>query len=38
MPTPAHVYRALRQVAGLADAPALLPFAINIDGPDLSLA
>lgn len=35
--TPAHIYRTLRQIAGIADAPALAPYAIHIDGDDLQL-
>ena len=35
--TPAHILRALRQVAGIANAPALAPYAIEVDGPDLQL-
>ena len=33
--SPAHVFKALRQVAGIADADALRPFAINLDGAEL---
>ena len=36
-PTPAHVFRALRQVAGIAEAAALGPFAINLEGAPLEL-
>lgn len=36
-PTPAHVMRALRQVAGIAEAPALGPYGISVEGADLQL-
>lgn len=36
--SPAHVFRALRRVAGIADDSILSPFPINVDGGDLELA
>lgn len=36
--SPAHVMKALRQVAGIANSDRLAPFAINLDGADLELA
>ncbi|MBT9560915.1 MAG: hypothetical protein IV100_33125 [Myxococcales bacterium] len=35
--TPAHVFKALRRVAGIAEADALRPFAIHLDGAELDL-
>lgn len=35
--TPSHVFKALRRVAGIAEADALRPFAIHVDGPELEL-
>lgn len=36
-PTPAHVIKALRQIAGIAQAERLGPYAIHLDGADLQL-
>lgn len=36
--SPAHVFRALRRVAGIADDSILSPFPINVDGGDLEFA
>jgi hypothetical protein len=35
--TPAHIYRALRRVAGIADAPELRGWALNVEGAELEL-
>lgn len=36
--SPAHVFRALRRIAGIADDKVLSPFPINVDGGELELA